>query len=732
MGRATILENKSEGKYRCLYWYGTEIIAREQLIIGNKIIQFNHDVIALTDEITTLTAEFDAANTALQAVLAEPGPMTEDRKKRLSAALAALSGVGIKIKEKEAAKELTKLQKQEAVDRSLTLSALPESEERELWMADYSAEIEPTGADIPTAEVAGEAHGENWALLYPARGEAPLAFDQALHGEREHALAISPAACFAAWAMLPSWQKYRPSYRVGRILEMRDDGLAKVELQVPLVSSEQNLPIPPSDPMAVDVAFERQTHERVPFDYMDCGSIAFKVGDEVVIKYKEQDSTQPVIVGFAHDPEPCSAINVFTSNKERLRYSARDKGAWVSVRSSIVPRFGSCYWTGDGGAVSWVGWRARYFQARRPSIFPQFPDGDEDFTSTSIAFRGQNYGPCPGLVLGGCRRKTHLFAVCRVGTREVLYSCPVVGKVVWTEIGGVDAAKWLVLTPWYFSQTGARAASSKGVDALTAQPGTQLVELQMPEGKVVPPFSASFRVSEKVPHTIVFAPLLPGADSGEGTIVTEHSFAVDYVDETLVTLDRRVESRIGNYFFDGGSRIHTVENVTVLCGALSLEVQDWRYLQVRDFTADGTRTTQTLACPENIDHLNVTGGVGKVVRVTRRIDGRSEAFAPVGGGDTAHHTATQRMTLTSGVDKLNMLPVTRTATEVVNDDSIALNSLFAPNGLTSIFPLSYTVATRTGHLVTSMPLVAAGRAMPPLPVSSSLRVVGGGIPIGAG
>lgn len=740
MGKAEILENLGEGHYRCAYKYGMEAIDAEVARLNVLLDENATAILTLTDQIAATTIDFTEAKASIDVIIREPGPKDKDWKKRLGEALAILNKFAVELKSAEAAKETAKVTREATIAKSLDLSALPREEERELWMANYSAEINPTGADIATIEVAGEARGENWALLWPAKNEAPIAFDRVMHGERTHALGISPSACFSAWAMLPGWQKYKPTFRVGKILEFKDGGFAKVQLQVPLTSSEQSLPIPPSDPMAVDAIFEKQTHERVPFEYMDCDSIAFKVGDEVLLKYKEQDSLQPVIIGFAHDPEPCAAINVFTANKERLRYRARKPGAWVSVRNIITPRFGSCYWTGESGAVSWVGWRARYFQARRPSIFPRIPNPDEDFTSTSLFHRGVDYGPCPGIVLGGCRKKGYLFVVCRVvtqETREVLYSCPLVGKKAWTEISGVDAAKWPVLAPWYFSQSGNAAASAKAIDALTATPGTQLVELSMPADKAaLPPFSASFRVSSKVLNTIVYPPLMDGAESGEGSITTEHNFAVDYVGEALTTLDRVVDTRLGNYFA-GGFSTKTAEErrIFVVCSALNLELEDFHTVDTRYFPEPPYQSVRLQKTPAQIDHLNITGGMGQVVSVTRRIDGTATTLGLATGTTTI--AVSQTMTLASGTKKFSLLPLIQDASYAFSPsgasptrDFLMLNSLF--DAYFSLSPVAYTVVTRTGHLVTSMPLVQQARAMPPLPVSSPLRLRGSGGPIGAG
>src|SRR5262245_38612716 len=170
-----------------------------------------------------------------------------------------------------------------------------------MWMADYSADIQPTGTDIPTAEIAGETYKDAPVVLYPAKNQAPELWTPGRFGDRYHALTMGKESCFASWSMFPGWQKYSPLYRIGKILSI-DGDLAKVQLYTPLISSEQNLPIPPSDPGAVDV-FERQTHEKVPFRYLDCGAAAFTVGDEVVIEYTGQHSVTPVIIGFADHPQ---------------------------------------------------------------------------------------------------------------------------------------------------------------------------------------------------------------------------------------------------------------------------------------------------------------------------------------------------------------------------------------------------------------------------------------------
>ncbi|MGW8301313.1 MAG: transglutaminase-like cysteine peptidase [Desulfobacterales bacterium] len=48
--------------------------------------------------------------------------------------------------------------------------------------------------------------------------------------------------------------------------------------------------------------------EDVPIEYMSCNSLAFSVGDEVVIKFVDQDFNQPKVIGFKSNPQECNAI----------------------------------------------------------------------------------------------------------------------------------------------------------------------------------------------------------------------------------------------------------------------------------------------------------------------------------------------------------------------------------------------------------------------------------------
>ena len=98
-----------------------------------------------------------------------------------------------------------------------------------VWCADLSTEL--TGA-VGTAEV----NGEVTEILVMPSGRAGL-------GKIQPVLASSPAGVFYNQAVLPGWQKFKPTYRIGTITALDvAENTAGVTL-LPALSSAQNLNI---------------------------------------------------------------------------------------------------------------------------------------------------------------------------------------------------------------------------------------------------------------------------------------------------------------------------------------------------------------------------------------------------------------------------------------------------------------------------------------------------------
>jgi hypothetical protein len=117
-------------------------------------------------------------------------------------------------------------------------------------------------------------------------------YDSARDGQLTPTLAMTPAAAFYNLAMLPGWQKWKPTYRYGTITAV-DGDLANVTLDA-ATSTQQGLGVN-----------QESTLSDVPIEYMTCNGSSFEVGDEVLVKFAGQEWSSPIVVGFKDNPAAC-------------------------------------------------------------------------------------------------------------------------------------------------------------------------------------------------------------------------------------------------------------------------------------------------------------------------------------------------------------------------------------------------------------------------------------------
>lgn len=104
--------------------------------------------------------------------------------------------------------------------------------------------------------------------------------------------APGPFSWFFNQTLLPAWEKWMPTYRVGEITELSGD-TCTVALD-PTQSSQQDIDVN-RDPVLSDV----------PIRYMECNGDAFGVGDRVLVEFLYRDSSRPVVIGFESHPREC-------------------------------------------------------------------------------------------------------------------------------------------------------------------------------------------------------------------------------------------------------------------------------------------------------------------------------------------------------------------------------------------------------------------------------------------
>ncbi len=161
--------------------------------------------------------------------------------------------------------------------------------EAQIWCADLTEDL---SGDVGIIEVPGEQTARNVQPGYNANA----VYSGSRDGQILPAIVSTPAATFWNLAMLPGWQKWKPTYRYGTITSIDyPANTCNLNLE-PATSSQQNIDVNQGTAL-VDV----------PIEYMTCNAAAFAVDDVVLVEFTNQDFTTPKVIGFKDHPQPCGA-----------------------------------------------------------------------------------------------------------------------------------------------------------------------------------------------------------------------------------------------------------------------------------------------------------------------------------------------------------------------------------------------------------------------------------------
>lgn len=313
MGKARILEAHGEGRYTI------EIIeARERAEVAKqeaeaRIQTLRANIAALEQRIASAqatvnqaAAEQDAAINHYQQEMAEQG--------QSSINLDAFSRDLL-----EAARQRDALQAEQrthelriAADEALVsrINALPPLRQMQAWCADYTEDL---SGEVATAEVPGEIGS---VIIKP--GFEGNAWSAAEDGALQPTLASTPAATFYNLAMLPGWQKWRPTFRTATLTRLEGD-TCSITLNA-TTSSQQGLGVN-----------ARASYSNVPILYMDCNGSAFEEGDQVLVAFAG-NVEGPTVVGFEQEPGECCVCEPIVVQEREL------SGYWD--RWSVLEEYG--------------------------------------------------------------------------------------------------------------------------------------------------------------------------------------------------------------------------------------------------------------------------------------------------------------------------------------------------------------------------------------------------------
>jgi hypothetical protein len=343
MGKARILEAHGEGRYTI------EIIeARERAEVAKQeaeariqtlranITSLKQRIASAQATVNQAAAEQDAAINHYQQDMAEEG--------QSSINLEAFSSDLL-----EAARHRDALQAEHrthelriAADEALVarINALPPLRQMQAWCADYTEDL---SGEVATAEVPGEIGS---VIIKP--GFEGNAWSAAEDGAMQPTLASTPAATFYNLAMLPGWQKWRPTFRTATLTRLDGDSCS-ITLDA-TTSSQQGLGVN-----------AQSSYSNVPILYMDCNGSAFEEGDQVLVAFAG-NVEGPTVVGFEQKPRECnthilvsfplteyfirsSQAFAFTNNEQCFVYPYQENGDDVSriglkgVRLSVGDNF---------------------------------------------------------------------------------------------------------------------------------------------------------------------------------------------------------------------------------------------------------------------------------------------------------------------------------------------------------------------------------------------------------
>lgn len=330
MGKARIVGGGSDGLYQAIIEYDTERLDARVAEIDQRLsamvqelLDLELDAITARDKLDALIyqrdvliSEFNAGNATIEEV--------NDAQSKIHPAILPYQKAKNALDDAKFRKlSLTK-------ERQLLTDNKPNPQQIDMWCADLTESLSIDQV-VPTIEV----NGEGGAIIIGPQFSA-----RNWNGQQDGALqpvySSGPMAVWFNWALLPAWQKWKPTYRVGVITAINLDR-CNVALDEAL-SSQQSLPVNQSESL-----------QNVPIKYMDCDAGAFDVGDRVVVQFEGQSWAAPKVVGFESNPKPCAINDFLTIPRSDAAPSGWGLPATDGAGAPINNGLGT-----EGGANPWV------------------------------------------------------------------------------------------------------------------------------------------------------------------------------------------------------------------------------------------------------------------------------------------------------------------------------------------------------------------------------------------
>ena len=397
MGKATIVSGGTSGLYQVALDYGkdtqtarlTAIEARLTELVGllsTALQDLNlqeYAQAALVTKVEEAIADFVAAAQALYEAQQAVAVAGESDQVAANAALKAaedayqttlkahteamkkLAESARKTAPLKLAFDLLKAEKTQLIKDQAKWAELAMEANLPAWCADLT---EDATGDVATIEIPGE---DKLILIAPSAPAHVPAADGVLTAREVQ----TPEQVFFNAAILPGWQKFKPTYRRGTITALSEESDTASVTLTDDKSSAQGLGINQVSTLA-----------GVPVVYMTCNASAFAVGDECLVRFDGMSWDNPKVVGFVSNPKPCGPEFVLIP----IQQSTTD---WEG--SGSYTAFGA---TGVGAAGNVCGYAGvlfhsyvitaveKFFWRRiKAAGSAYFPDGNEGWSAAAFS-----------------------------------------------------------------------------------------------------------------------------------------------------------------------------------------------------------------------------------------------------------------------------------------------------------------------------------------------------------
>lgn len=390
MGKGTIVSHIADGQYNVTL--NIDDSRAQQTIIDLDAAILNYNTIIIDAQVAkgTAWAMYDSARSKFNAILDQYISGTASKEQVVSATADMNSKYRLYIEYDRAWWHAILKQKSLQKQKEYIENKLAENPEPtvQAWCADLTENL---SGEVGTIEIPNER--TNDTQIRPGYGGEAV-YSASRDGQLQQVVSSTAAGVYYNYAMFPGWQKWKPTYRVGKITAKPTDDTANVLLDS-ATSTAQQLDINVSD-----------TLSDIPIVYMDCNGAVFEVDDRVIVEFISQDHTNPRIIGFETNPKACM-LDLISIPSASLGLAARinihDK-LTGTIQQSCIPLgapYVSHWWTGctfDGNYLM-----AYDNSAKRIYQFNGYKVGDDictainywDFTSFfyryAIAWTGSQF-----------------------------------------------------------------------------------------------------------------------------------------------------------------------------------------------------------------------------------------------------------------------------------------------------------------------------------------------------